>query len=41
MLWENCEEIVHMDNDVIIVIAGDLNRLNCAKLESDWIIAIS
>ena len=35
MLRGNCEEIVYMDNDAIIVIAGDLNRLNCAKLESD------
>ena len=35
MLWGNCEEIVYMDNDAIIVIAGNLNRLNCAKLESD------
>ena len=24
-----------LNNDAIIVIAGDLNRLNCAKLESD------
>ena len=31
MLWGNCEEIVYMDNDAIIVIAGDLNT----KLESD------
>ena len=34
MLWGNCEEIVYII--IIIVIAGDLNRLNCAILTVDY-----
>jgi len=36
MLCANIDEIMSIDNAAVVIIAGDLNKLNCSMLENDY-----